>query len=104
MFELDRDSYRAGNITQQGMTFLIGGREESEIGALSFYRRPGLRVRGRQAGRGRGGHVALSRASAGPHLFHRMASHAQQPASSLEVGRWEIFLPMVEAGQGGGCE
>lgn len=52
MFELDRDSYRAGNITQQGMTFLIGGPEESEIGALSFYRQPGLNVQGWQAGWG----------------------------------------------------
>lgn len=46
MFELDRDSYRPGNITQQGMTFLIRGPEESEIGALSFYRQPGLSVQG----------------------------------------------------------
>lgn len=41
---------RPGNITQQGMTFLIRGPAESEIGALSFYWQPGLRVQGWQGG------------------------------------------------------
>lgn len=36
MLERDRDSYQPGNITQQGMTFLIRGPAESEIAVLSF--------------------------------------------------------------------
>ena len=47
---------RPGDITQQGMTFLIRSPVESEIGALSFYWQPGLRVQGWQGG-SRGGQL-----------------------------------------------
>lgn len=67
---------RPGDITQQGMTFLIRSPVESEIGALSFYWQPGLRVQGSQGG-SRGGQgpgrwaAWLAVASAGPVLLRQ---------------------------------
>lgn len=53
MFEVDRDPYPAGNITQQGMTFLIRGPAESEIAGPFFL--PAARPQcSRVAGRARG--------------------------------------------------
>lgn len=54
MLERDRDSYQPGNITQQGMTFLIRGPAESEIAVLSFSSSQAAMCRAGREGEGAG--------------------------------------------------
>lgn len=63
------------NITQQGMTFLIRGSEESEIGTFLFIGcQTSVCWAGMEGGKGlppRGGQLMLLQASAGPHLLQQ---------------------------------
>lgn len=87
------------------MTFLIRGSVESEIGALSFYRQPGLHVHGWQGGQegqagAQSGRLGLQ--------WHQLAlfsqdGHSQWPALT-DVGYFEIFAYDRKQGRARECE